>query len=91
MYKFSLTPEQVKTLNEWDREQNAAAVLAQKKNPPDVPLALLESCWEDGYPYSGASGGVHTYSFTPTSLGVVASVRHAHTLETLDLTDWDDW
>lgn len=91
MYSFSLTPEQVKQFNNWDHKQNILAIKEQKENPPDVPISILESCWEDGYPYSGSIGGVHTYCFTPTSLGVMVSVKHAHTHNTLDLTDYENW
>lgn len=45
----------------------------------------------DGYPYSGAIGGTLTYSFTPTSIGVVFKVKDNLSGEVLDLTDYDSW
>jgi len=42
-----------------------------------------------GSSYSGASGGETTYSFTPTSLGVITTVEHFG--EKLDLTDYASW
>jgi len=40
--------------------------------------------------YSGAIGGRLTFSFTPTSLGVIAKIKCACGEET-DLTDYDLW
>lgn len=39
---------------------------------------------------SGAIGGVHTFEFTPTGIGVVERVRCACG-EHLDLTDYGSW
>lgn len=91
MYNFSLTDEQTVRLCKWTAEQNAIAVAAQKENPPNVPQDILESAWEEGYPYGGAIGGSLTFSFTPTGLGVVVKVTDAHTSETIDLSDYEDW
>ncbi len=91
MYKFSLDPEQIQKLDAWCAKQNSDAVAAQRENPPDVPIDLLESMWEEGYPYGGAIGGSLTFSFTPTSLGVAVKVTDAHTNKTIDLTDYESW
>lgn len=91
MYNFSLTDVQSAELSEWSAQQNIKAVREQKANPPDVPIDILEASWSDGYPYGGAIGGSLTFSFTPTSLGVVATVSDAHTNETIDLTAYTDW
>lgn len=91
MYSFSLSEKQAAQLSVWTAKQNAQAVAAQKQNPPDVPRAILESSWEDGYPYGGAIGGSLTFSFTPTSLGVAVKVTDAHTGEAIDLSDYEDW
>ena len=42
-------------------------------------------------PYYGSCGGELTYSFTPTSLGVVVVVRNGVTGESINLTDYDNW
>lgn len=42
-----------------------------------------------GHPSHGAIGGATTYSFTPTSLGIVFQVTHLG--ETLDLSDYKSW
>lgn len=89
--KFLLTENQTIRLDEWKANQNKKAVQEQKQNPPDVPQDLLDEFWEMGYPYGGAVGGNLTYSFTPTSIGVVVTVKDAFTNETIDLTDYEDW
>jgi hypothetical protein len=42
-------------------------------------------------PYYGCSGGVLTYMFTPTTIGLVVKVEHGYTKETIDLSDYDSW
>lgn len=39
----------------------------------------------------GAVGGAFTYHFTPTSIGVVTKVSNAHTGETIDISDYENW
>ncbi len=46
---------------------------------------------ENGRPYYGAIGGALTYSFTPTSLGIVVKVKHGFTDAEIDLSDYDLW
>lgn len=92
MYTFTLTDEQTIRLCQWTAEQNRVAVELQKANPPEgAPRELLESCWEEGFPYGGAIGGSLTFMFTPTGLGVVTRVRDAFTHQELDLSDYEDW
>lgn len=90
MLTFSLDKQQQLDLDKWCKEQDARAVAAQKlqiKNPP----AHVKECWDAGYPYGGAAGGSLTYSFTPTSLGVSVKVHNAHTGESIDLSDYENW
>ncbi len=42
-------------------------------------------------PYPGTIGGEFTYSFTPTSLGLIKKVKEEITGEELDLTEYDEW
>lgn len=92
MYKFSLDKNQIARLEAWMQEKNEQAVAAQRANPPSgVPIDLLESFWEEGYPYGGAIGGNYTFSFTPTSIGVVVTVTDSHTRETIDISDYELW
>jgi hypothetical protein len=90
--RFELNEKQMDTLDKWVDSQSATAVANQKANPPtDVPLDILETCWDMGYPYGGAIGGSLTYSFTPTSVGVAIDVTCSHTQQTIDLSDYEDW
>jgi hypothetical protein len=40
---------------------------------------------------SGANGGVYSYIFTPTSLGLVVEVRNNVTKESINVTNYGDW
>lgn len=53
-----------------------------------VWLAEMEGRYGDKY--YGAIGGAFTYSFTPTSLGVIVKVTHVDGGE-IDLTDYMSW
>lgn len=44
-----------------------------------------------GTRYAGAIGGTFTYTFTPTSIGVVKKVTCGWCKETHDFTDYDSW
>lgn len=72
---FSLNENQMLKLDVWLEDQNKKAAELQKK----------------GAPYYGAIGGAVTYSFIPTSLGIIATVKHAVTKEEIDLTDYNSW
>jgi len=41
--------------------------------------------------YAGAIGGVYTWSFTATTLGLVIKVTNNLNKEVIDLTDYDMW
>ncbi len=49
--------------------------------------------WMDkcGSGATGAIGGRYTYSFTPTSLGLVVKVEDALTGKKLDVTYYNEW
>lgn len=90
--KFELSDKQVKQYYAWAKQTNALAVEKQKADfaggfAPDVYVAS----WEQGYPYGGAIGGAHTFSFTHTSLGTICKVKDAFTDKELDLTDYASW
>lgn len=76
---FSLDKIQVKKLAKWSKQQELKAARLQKKSKRS----------EKDLPYYGAIGGAYTYSFTPTSLGMVVKVTNGLTNETIDLTDYD--
>lgn len=41
--------------------------------------------------YTGAIGGRYTYSFCPTTLGVLVKITDSVTNEILDVTEYDGW
>ncbi len=49
--------------------------------------------WLDskGQVYTGAMGGRYTYSFSPTSLGIVVKVKDEVLKDEIDLSDYQDW
>ncbi len=75
---FTLSDEQIKSVNEWIDEQDKIVKLKQGLSGEELP-------------YYGAIGGEVTYSFTPTSLGLITIVKHAGTDNTVDLTEYNDW
>jgi len=88
--KFRLTQEQIEKIEIWEQEQNLLAVEKQKKNT-DNPNEFQIMNWEAGYPYDGTVGVGLTYMFTPTSIGTIIKVKHNHTKNELDLTDYDNF
>jgi hypothetical protein len=74
---FSLTEEQGEKLGKWAAEQHAKDRAAAEASGR---LSVY-----------GASGGAFTYSFTPTSLGMVVKVKNNLSGDELDLTEWDAW
>lgn len=53
-------------------------------------IALWESTHRCSVKNEGAIGGKVTFSFTPTSLGVIEKVKCACTAQ-LDVTDYESW
>ncbi len=49
--------------------------------------------WQAGHEvvYCGAIGGRYTYTFTPTSLGIIIKVKDAITKTELDLSEYEHW
>lgn len=75
---FGLNDEQVKKAAKWIEQQEN---FERKKQG----LSSTES------PYYGAIGGELTYSFTPTSLGIIEKIKHSGTGSEIDLTEYDLW
>lgn len=80
MYRFELSPGEMAKLAEWAAEQDAIVLERQKERGE-----------EGNRPYYGSIGGELTYSFTPTSLGVITKVEHGVTKNVLDLTEYEYW
>jgi hypothetical protein len=92
--KFELTADQISKYNAWVLEQNTKAVIKQKALvlPREEPfIHLYRECWAYNEPYYGAIGGSDTFSFTPTSIGMVVKVENSYTGDKLDLTKYEDW
>lgn len=87
-FGFKLSVKQEAKVAEWNTEQDKITVERQKKHKVDAFVAAL---LEQGIPYYGASGGSLSYTFTPTSLGTIVTVKHAGTDAELDVTDYENW
>ena len=82
---FELSEEQQKKLDAWLKEIHPHVMAMSIHYAPEEHKMM------GGQPYYGAIGGGLTYSFTPTSLGVVVEVTEAFTKKTINLTDYDSW
>jgi len=92
--KFELDDEQVKKYEIWAKEVALKGVALQKKQLAEQGISpgyTHISCWESGYPYTGAIGGEITFCFSPTSLGVCVVVTDQVTGEEINLTDYGSW
>lgn len=76
--RFTLNSEQHTQIYVWLEEQEK--LYKKLHNIPD-----------DVTPHYGAIGGELTYSFTPTTLGIVIKIKHNGTGNVLDVTDYDSW
>ena len=87
MYTFALTDNQQKKLNVWLSEQYKKKIEEQRLSMNESEFNNLTQ--EGKFPYTGAIGGGETYSFTPTSLGVIVVVEYFG--EKIDLTEYEMW
>lgn len=91
---FEVNLEQYAKYVSWVKEQNKKAVEIQKEkyaNDPSVSELHYEVCWNMGLPYCGAIGGEISWTFTPTGLGEIITVKHSITGDKLNLTDYASW
>lgn len=72
--QFELTKEQEKQVKKFAKKQDKIWMAKNEKNS------------EFGHPYYGAIGGSLSYTFTPTSIGTLISVKHT-TGAVLDFND----
>jgi hypothetical protein len=86
---FRINNEQQEKIDKWLKEEVYPPLLEQQKQS----LGDKFNQYTDNgqYPYCGACGGNLTYSFTPTTLGVVVKVYESLSRKTLDLTDYYEW
>lgn len=88
--KFEISIEDHHRIHDWRMKEVYPEIIAQQKERAgDTPSVIEKDCWDQGYPYGGAIGGDLTYSFTPTSLGLVTEVECYG--KKLNLTNYEDW
>ena len=77
---FEITDSQRGKLNVWKAEQDAKVARLQREKGSKLPDCLL--------PNYGAIGSGYTYEFTPSSIGMMLTVRNNYTRDTIELTDF---
>lgn len=88
--KFEITAEQHERINQWlETEVYPVEIARQKESGEFDAMPIAHDSWEQGFPYTGAIGGGMTYSFSPTSIGLVTKVTYLD--HSLDLTDYENW
>jgi hypothetical protein len=85
---FEITREEAARIHAWKIAEVYPTIIAEQRANVGTE-AFHQDWWDQGLPYGGAIGGDTTYSFTPTSLGVVVKA-HCWGHE-LDLTDYKSW
>mgnify|MGYP000922472781 CR=1 FL=1 len=90
---LKLSEEDIVKLENWIKEQEKKAVEKQRQffDSNDPMWKIAKTCWDEGYPYTGAIGGDISTSETFTSLGCIRKYTYNFTSETLDLTKYEDW
>jgi hypothetical protein len=91
MNKFELSEDQVKKISEWYESIKPKIVEAQNPNFGYAYEVYANPVIDKQEPYYGTIGGGLTYSFTPTSVGMIIIVKESVTGEELNLTDYDSW
>ncbi len=76
---FSLSEKEKVVLIKWKIEQDEKMIeCAKNRGGP-----MCRPC--------GPIGGAYTYSFTPTTIGVMIKVTNSVTNNEIDLTNYDEW
>jgi hypothetical protein len=90
---WKLSEKQRAKFDVWIEEQKKLAIAQQKLHVlEDSPsYQTYVECWEEGWPYTGATGGDLTFMMIPTSLGCIYKIRHNFTHNEIDLTEYDEW
>jgi hypothetical protein len=88
-FNFSLSPEDLKKIDDWLHEVVYPPIVEEQKKNPNIAFLLFKDSKGREYPYEGAIGGGLTYHFTPTGLGTVVKVSYRD--QELDLTDSENW
>ncbi len=83
---FVINETQRTVIDQWYEHTIKPKALAIQKNNKTLPPGLME-----GEVYYGFIGGGLTYSFIPTSLGVILVVKEAITGEELNVNEFLGW
>jgi hypothetical protein len=91
MLNFELDDAQCEKLKIWQAEQNIKGIQIQKEQikTDDDAYDTYKMMWDMGSVYGGTVGGVYTYMFIQTSIGVIAKVHNSITDDEFDLTDYE--
>ena len=87
---FGLNVAEAATVREWYESLKPEIVAIQRGNRTMDPLGQVDSTGQPE-PYYGAVGGGLTYSFTPTSLGYIITVKESITGKELNVSAALDW
>jgi len=79
---FGINKAEQGVIDDWLAQVQAEVVAKQSKEQQDLGA---------GQPYYGAVGGGVSYTFTPTSLGMILTVKEAISGKELNVTDALDW
>lgn len=91
MITFEVSEEQALKIKGWHEAQDKIVLEQQRKERadalPNPNHDFRDWVNETGHPYYGAIGGEVSYIFTPTSIGVILSVKHSGTKAELSFYD----
>lgn len=85
---FNILVAEAGAINEWLESLKPEILAIQKQGSKNSPFGDIMSSDE---PYYGATGGGVSYTFTPTSLGTILTVKEAITGKELNVSDALDW
>jgi len=85
---FPMTVAEAGAINEWLESLKPEILAIQKRGSNGDPFRDMMLNEE---PYYGATGGGVSYTFTPTSLGTILTVKEAITGKELNVSDALDW
>lgn len=84
---FNLNKAEMRTINAWLESLKPEILAIQRKNGN----TMIHEIVGNDEPYYGATGGGVTYSFIPTSLGTIITVKETITGKELNVSDACDW
>lgn len=94
-YAFVIPAEKRDEIAAWVKEQDLQACFLQiyHQKFPDYVVEKIEESIKKGdpKPYCKHIQGKLTYSFTPTALGDVTTIKHNITGKEIDITPYDFW